>query len=781
MKTPLDDLLKIPVNMLEMGLTAFDGGFKAIQTTIEVLSGQKSEPSLSRPPVSGPRNLDDALSDFANQLVRIGRRTRPEASEIIRATRETLATARRSFGYLDLRDPRIFGLAMALPLSAGRMLAESAVRGMSYYQALPARLFPVSVRNVIEMYCENGPFVSLEYKDLTDRYLERLKRQPNDAVTRLDLGQLYVKCGRYDDAVRELALAAKDPRCRAMALHFTQVAHHRAARFEQGAASGLAAMEADPRNERARLWLFLSATRMGGYAETVPAEYRMEMKAGYEPTTLRYEDIAAKIGLDKVSGGRGTAIFDYNNDGYLDIAITAGHGGCSLYRNNGDGTFTDVSIESGLDTCVNGFSIVAGDYDNDGFVDLFVTRLGFYPGDGTLYHNNGDGTFTDVTEKAGLQVWEPVFSGHWVDYDCDGKLDLFLAANVGGLFDRQSPHRLFHNNGDGTFTDVSAKCGLTTHSPAIGSAWGDYNNDGYPDLFLSGLGRPQLFRNNGDGTFTEVSRQAGFADSLIGSTCFWCDYDNDGWMDAVQYVWSEHEDVIHTMKTGKGPEDGQPIRIYHNNRDGTFTMKNREIGLDGCWGTMSGNCGDLNNDGYLDFLLGNGGSRMDRNEPLIILENDGAKFRNVSFTAGVPYTGKNHGVNCADLFGDGRLSILVAGGGLYPADLLASSVFYPKELLGNYLNVRLRGTKSNRDAIGARITLHAGGKQQTREIAGGTNFGCLPFEQHFGLGRLTAVDSLEIRWPGGQVQRVDNPPVNDTIRITEGEAGWVKVYRRPEC
>jgi hypothetical protein len=536
-------------------------------------------------------------------------------------------------------------------------------------------------------------------------------------------------------------------------------------------------MAADPSNERSRAWLWLASRSLGGYPESVPAEYQMEMKVGYEPATVRFEDIAEKLGLDKTSAGRGTAVFDYNNDGLLDILFTAAHGGCSLYRNNGDGTFTDVSINSGLDACVNGFVVTAGDYDNDGFVDLYVTRLGFYAGNSVLYHNNGDGTFTDVTEQAGVQSWGPGFTASWVDYDCDGYLDLFVANNLGGLFDRRIPNRLFHNNGDGTFTDLTEAAGLHTIFPTFGSSWGDYNNDGYPDLFLSAsLGRPQLFRNNGDGTFTEVGVEAGLTEFVVGTTCFFCDYDNDGWLDIVQFTWSDHEDVIHTMKTGHGPADGSPMRVYHNNRDGTFSMRSGELGIDGCWGTMTGNCGDLNNDGNLEFLLGNGSPRMDRLEPLILLESDGTKYRNVSFSAGLPFAGKSHGTNCADLFGDGRLSVIIAAGGAYPGDLLTSSVYCPDKLPGNYLNVRLAGVKSNRDAIGARITLIRGESRQMREVGGGTNFGCLPFEQHFGLGKLTGIDALEIRWPSGLRQRVDNPPLNSTIRITEGRPAWDDVY-----
>ncbi len=775
------DWLRVPAQMVEIGLTVIDAGAKTMRQRLDAMAAPpKPRLAPNAPPVHGPQDLDTALADFANQMIRIGWVTSPEGVPLRKLAGDVLNSARRAFGYIDLTNPRTLALPFELPFAAGGIAVETLLRMMALTSVVGPKRLKAFVANAAEVYVDTAVFIGLEYKEVIERYKERLKEKPDDHDTRLELGRMYVKCGLHDEAVRELNLAAQDAATRGRAKHESALAHFRAGRFQMAIDDGVSAMTADPSNERARVAMWLATRSIGGYPASVPESFRMELKAGYEPARVQFENIAAKIGLDKISAGRGTAVFDYNNDGLLDIVVTAAHAGCSLYRNNGDGSFTDVTVKSGLDKCINGFAIIAGDYDNDGFQDLFVTRQGFYYGDCGLYHNNGDGTFTNVTEKAGVQSWGPAYTASWVDYDCDGHLDLFIAYNLGGMFDRSMQNRLLHNNGDGTFTDVTEKAGLQSVFTTIGSCWGDYNNDGYPDLFLSsGLGRPQLFRNNGDGTFTDVSLEAGITDPVVGTTCFFADYNNDGWLDIVQFSWSDHEDAIYTMKTGHGPDDGSPLVVYLNNGDGTFTAKTREVGLDGCWGTMSGNFGDVNNDGYIDLLLGNGSPRMERLEPFILLENDRGRFRNTTFAAGLPFAGKSHGTNCADLFGDGRMSIIIAAGGGYPGDLLMTAVHCPKELPGNYLNVRLRGVKSNRDGNGARITLRCGESRQMREVTHGASFGCLPLEQHFGLGKAGKVDGLEIRWPSGLVQKADAPPVNQTICVTEGQPGWRYVYAQP--
>jgi len=776
----LDSMIKASTRIAEAGIVMADATFRAMQSAVARLSGQNHAGGPVQPPVNGPETLDEAIAELSNRLMRIALDFQLKPESIADAGKEMLHSLKASSSGLELGDPRFLAaLPLQIPLSFATLMTQLSLRGIYTTSILGPERSIRFARYMADSFADIHVFTSLQYKERIERLSETLEKNPDDHPARLRLGQTYIKTGLYEKAVAELALACESPSLRAEALHESAIANYRAGRFEQAARDADASMRENSSNLNTRWWLWLSSRKLGGYPSDVPDEHRMELKAGLHKPKVEFEDVATRIGLDKTSGGRGTAVFDLDGDGYLDVVISSAHGGINVYRNNHDGTFSDVSVGSGLDECVNSFGVAVGDYNNDGLDDLYVTRLGFYVGDSLLYRNNGDGTFTDVTAQAGVSCWGPSFSAQWVDYDCDGNLDLFVANNIAGMFDRKNPNRLFHNNGDGTFTEVSEKAGLHTLSTTIGSAWGDFNNDGYPDVFLSaGVGRSQLYRNNGDGTFTDVTAEAGIDDVCFGSVSYWLDYDDDGWLDLVQNVWSPGDDMIRTMMNGEGPPEGRPLRIYHNNRDGTFTLKDRELGLTGCFGTMSGNAGDFNNDGRIDFLLGNGDPHMDRTEPQVILEDDGTgHYNNVSFAAGLPVTGKGHGANLADLAGDGRLCLILASGGAYPADLLTVSVFRPTTLPGNYLNVRLVGTRSNRNAVGARLKLEAGGRSQHRLVSGGSGFGCLPYEQHFGLGSLTQVDVLEISWPSGLRQRFVNLPFNDTIRITEGKDGWEPVYK----
>jgi tetratricopeptide (TPR) repeat protein len=768
----IDSVLIALARVARTSLAGTEIGASAAQITLERAVGIQPDPGIL-PPLEGPRDLDHALSELANRTMRIIHFAPLAAESIPGVARDWLNAARFSFSFVDWKNPRNLALVFTTPLSLMTLGAQVGQRGMVTLEAIGAPRYLDFLKYCVQIFSEFPVYVGLEYGNVIEKHQQWLEHHPDDAATRLELGRTLVKVGRFEEARDELERAAANPPLRSAAMHEEGLACYNMGNFAEAIRAGCAALEANPQNQPARHWVWLAAEKLGGYPDDVPADFRMSPKGGWENTELHYNDIAVLCGLDKTSGARGIAVFDYNNDGLLDVAIVAAHAGITLYRNNGDGTFTDVSVESGLYRSTNGFGITAGDYNNDGNTDLCICRMGFYGGECELWRNNGDGTFTNVSEESGVGSWGPSFSVSWVDYDCDGWLDLFVATNLGGLFDRKTPNRLFHNNGDGTFTDVAVDAGITSKWPTIGHSWGDYNNDGYPDLFLSdAIGPPELYRNNGDGTFTNVTARANLDHTNLAFGAQWCDIDDDGWLDIIQYSWAIHEDVVHSMQTGEAPSYAHPTRIYHNNRDGTFTEIGRELGIKECWGSMSGNAADLNNDGYLDIALGNGGPLMDRSEPLVILENDGKQFHNVTFTAGLPPTGKGHGVNCADLFNDGRLSILVGTGGNYPGDLMTSSVFCPAKRPGNYLSVHLTGTVSNRSAIGARLKLRASGREQHRVVNGGSNFGCLPPDQHFGLANLTYVESLEVLWPSGLKQQFKNLPVNDKIWIMEGQSDW---------
>jgi tetratricopeptide (TPR) repeat protein len=765
----LDQLSRASADLAVASLDAAGKMFGAAGLLVDTMIGVAAPPS-TKPPVNGPPDLDNAISDFANRAARIAYFTRGEKDALPDVVNGLAHAARAAFRGFDWSDPRNLALPLRLPFSVGTLLTDVGMRAVEGMDAIGRHRYLEFIWYAFQIFAEFPVYLTLEYRQLTERQEKWVADHPQDAAARTELGRTLLKMGRFDEAVFHLRIAAEsNPDVRSTALHEAGVALYFSGEYLEAARTGSAALDADPNNAPARYWIWMAAQKLGGYPPDVPESNRMDMTAGWAAASVEYEDIASAAGLDKTSGGRGIAVFDYDGDGSLDVAIACAHGGLSLYRNNGDGTFKDVSVESGVYRAVNGFGLAAGDYTNSGFPSLCVVRNGFYGGMVELWRNNGDGTFSDVSVESGVSAWATSFTCSWVDYDCDGKLDLFICTNLGGLFDRKVPHKLFRNNGDGTFTDVAQEAGI--HSPwgAIGHSWGDYNNDGHPDLFLSNtIGRPQLFRNNGDGTFTDVTKEAKLDVPALAFNAQFVDIDNDGWLDIVQYTWSIHEDTIYSMRTGHAPPHGHATRVYRNNRDGTFSIVSPDLGLTECWGSMSGNAADINNDGHLDIVLGNGGPLMDRSEPMVVLENDGGRFRDVTFSAGLPIMGKGHGINCADLFGDGRLSILCATGGAYPGDLMTTSVFAPKRRPGNYLAVVLQGTKSNRGAVGARLKLVAGGREQHRVLNGGSNFGCLPPQQHFGLGTLEQAESLEVWWPSGLTETFANLPVNARIKIIEG-------------
>jgi len=515
-------------------------------------------------------------------------------------------------------------------------------------------------------------------------------------------------------------------------------------------------------------------------------------------------------GLEKryiieAKGGGGIAWIDYDNDGFPDLFLVNGSTyeqwrnrtspRLALFHNNGDGTFTDVSEGSGLDHTGWGMGVCVGDYDNDGYDDLYVT----YYGGNVLYHNNGNGTFTDATDKAGARGHGWGMGCGFGDYDNDGKLDLYVAnyldVDINHLGQPGSAPNctyrafatfcgprgleggrdiLFHNNGDGTFADVTEQAGIDPNKYyGLGVVWGDYDRDGKLDIYVANDSTPSsLYHNNGDGTFTDVGMQAGVAYSgegqeQAGMGTDFADYDNDGWGDLL-----------------KGNFSDDTKNLYHNNHDGTFTDVTYTAGLgDAGWlyTTFGAKFLDYDNDGWKDIFFANGQTfpQIDRYatgityaERNLLFHNrgDGA-FEEVGLRSGPGLAIKKvgRGLAVADYDNDGDLEIMVSNMNGSP-DLLR----HARKNHNHSILVRTIGVKSNRDGIGAEIKVVSGNLAQYDTIrSGGSYLSSSDLRAHFGLGARTKIDRVEVRWPAGETQVIQNPPIDHVLVIKEGD-GLIK-------
>ena len=504
--------------------------------------------------------------------------------------------------------------------------------------------------------------------------------------------------------------------------------------------------------------------------------------------------------------GSGAAWFDYDQDGDLDIYFVNGADlpemrsdvppTNALYRNNGDGSFTDVTSDAGVGDAGYGFGCCAGDYDNDGFSDLYVTNFG----QNLLYHNNGDGSFTDMTDEAGVGDSRWGTSAAFADYDNDGDIDLFVANYVAyqlennpvcferGLRAYCPPADfvgaldvLYRNNGDGTFTEVTQKAGFfNANGKGLGVVWGDYDNDGYPDLAVANDTTPDtLYRNKGDGTFMEVGIFVGVAYSgrgtaLSGMGISFGDYDNDGWLDRVVTNFQDEPNSLH-HNDGIGENTGLPPVFA----DTTYTAGLGKPSLPYlAWGV---DFVDLDNDGYLDIFVANGhvhdnaeeinrgvnesSTYAQRNQVFRNRGDDGFDEITEGCGAGLHLKKVSRGAAFGDYDNDGDLDILITNSNQTP-DLLRNDSVNSN----HWLILETIGTQSNRDGIGARVKVIAGGISQIREVKSGSSYLCQSdMRLHFGLGEASQADLVEIRWPSGLVERFEGVKANQILKAKEGD------------
>jgi hypothetical protein len=539
-------------------------------------------------------------------------------------------------------------------------------------------------------------------------------------------------------------------------------------------------------------------------------------------------------------GPGGISAVDVDNDGFYDLFIPDGVES-KLLRNKGDGTFEDITAKAGL-SGLDGVSVgVFADYDNDGFKDLFVSRTFKH---NQLFHNNGDGTFTDVTAKSGIGDDCCTTVASWGDYDNDGRLDLFVGryldprAKIPTTFYARNGEgdKLYHNNGDGTFTDVTAKAGVGDTGLCLGSVWGDYDDDGYLDLYVvNDFGRKTLYHNNRDGTFTDVTVKSGTLDYGAGMSASFGDYDNDGKLDIyVANIRSEHawfadsptvaRYMVNTVRQNVWYTDmplyfqifrqsgfGFPA-VFRQMASGNTLMRNRGDGTfeDVTWAANANPVGwywgsgfaDFNNDGWLDIYSTDGWVYNDRGNDIELdflngvvsnmpeykkgtyfdpkwfggrswhgyernrqLRNNGdGTFLEMARAAGTDLLTNSRGIAIADFWNRGLLDIAVAASADRHA-LLKNELTTPRHWLG----IELVGTKSNRDAVGARIFARVGKMRQMREIALGDGYGSQnSLRQYFGLGDATVVDELVVRWPATSVTQTFTHVAGDRIvQVTE--------------
>jgi hypothetical protein len=543
-------------------------------------------------------------------------------------------------------------------------------------------------------------------------------------------------------------------------------------------------LKVDPDDLAVRWLLNLSYMLVGRYPQDVPAEYLLKPELfKSDADAPRFTDVAgpAKLGRADIAGG--TIADDFDGDGLVDVFFTSVDY-CSpvrLFRNRGDGTFEDRTEAAGLMQQLGGINATQTDYNNDGRLDIFIMRGGWEVHmRNSLLRGNADGTFTDVTREAGLlDAKQATHSVAWADTDNDGWLDLFVAHEL-------SPSQLFRNRGDGTFEDVTAQAGVGSVAFTKGVTAGDYDGNGYPDFYLSNMfGENILYRNNGDGTFASVGKALGVDKPFASFPTWFFDYDNDGHLDlfVASYPNSLEEFVKYYVKK---PLSTEPLALFRNLGDGTFADVTRAAGLDRVVPAMGSNFGDLDNDGFLDMYLGTGTPSFAALMPNIMFKNDGGRrFFDVTDATGTGNLQKGHGVAFVDIDNDGDEDVVLNSGGAVPGDRYEDSLYEnPGTAVGNWISVRLIGSRTNRAAIGTKIRValrrpEAGAALRYREVTSGGSFGSSSLTQHIGLGAATAVATLQIDWPVSRTRQVfTGVPVNSFIEIREFDDTF-RVVQRP--
>ncbi len=562
-------------------------------------------------------------------------------------------------------------------------------------------------------------------------------------------------------------------------------------------------LQKDSTDLQSRWLLNVAYMTQGKYPGSVPKKYLIPLKDSESGKKFpQWHDIAPLLGMDEENMLGGACMEDFDRDGYLDLMISSQglKDELKYFRNKGDGTFENITAKAGLKGIVGGCNMVHADYDNDGFADVFIERGGWLRAGGnipnSLLHNRGDGTFEDVTIAAGLLSFHPSQTASWADFNNDGFLDLY----VGNESDRGLVHpcEFYVNNKDGSFTNIAAKMNMDVVGFVKGVNWGDINNDGLPDLYVSMVDRKnKLFLNKGGSSvdswsFEEISASAGVEEPFYSFPCWFFDYDNDGWQDL--FVSGYNLDRLSLLSydatneyLGNKPIANTP-KVYHNNRNNTFSDVTAAVGFaNRVVYTMGSNFGDLDNDGWLDFYLATGSPDYRAIVPNRMFKNDsGSFFGEVTYAGGFGHIQKGHAVDFGDIDNDGDQDIFLQIGGAVEGDIFRNVLFSNPGNKNKWLNLELEGSSCNKAAIGARIRVNVStpaGKQRNIFVTCGTggSFGSSSLQQEIGLGNADAINEIEVIFPDGKQQAViyKGAECNHAYKIVQGQSGLIARTLKP--
>ena len=534
-------------------------------------------------------------------------------------------------------------------------------------------------------------------------------------------------------------------------------------------------------------WLLnLAHMSIGEHPNKVPVKYRINYPNWNveQKQFMAFKEISLKLGIAQNGLSGGVSIDDFNNDGLLDVFITSyGMSDQSKLFTNTSNGFIDTTKEAGLTGIVSGLNCIHADYNNDGNIDIFVLRGAWLDEGGnhpnSLLKNNGDGTFTDVTKSAGLLSFHPTQTASWADVNNDGYLDLFIGNE--STAKRSHPCELYINQKDGSFTEESSNYNLSSIDGFIkGVVFGDINNDKWPDLYISVLGGNNLLFKNDFGKFKNISETAGVqGPNFSFPTWFW-DVNNDGFNDILVASYDTRNTKNIAGDFAKELQ-GEKVRfdtskLYINNGDETFSDQSSAFNIDKSFYAMGSNFGDLDNDGWLDFYIGTGSPEFTSVVPNRMFRNiDGISFEEVTSAGGFGHIQKGHGVSFADLDNDGDQDIYAVLGGAYEGDNYPNVCFENPTSENNWIILKLEGIKSNRSAIGTKLKLDLeNGRTIFYSINTGGSFGANSLQAEVGLGQSELIQTLTVIWPCSKAQIFNSVAVNKKYTLTEGENELIK-------